>query len=66
MAKTMWDASTPPASVPGGPWDAAAGYIGGDTPHIWTVAEWRHLGGLAKTLEHQRLHDFPRRPCWCS
>jgi hypothetical protein len=47
MAKSMWDASTPPASPPAG-FDAAAGYIGGDTPHVWTLPEWRRLGSLAK------------------
>ena len=47
MAKTMWDASTPPASPPAG-YDAAAGYIGGDTPHVWTPGEWRRLGTLPK------------------
>lgn len=34
----MYDASTPPASPPH--WHVAAGYIGGDTPHVWTKAEW--------------------------
>lgn len=47
MAKSMWDASTPPAIVPPG-FDAAAGYIGGDTPHVWTRPEWERLGTLAK------------------
>lgn len=45
--KTMWDASSPPATAPGG-YDAAAGYIGGNTPHVWTVPEWKRLGGLPK------------------
>lgn len=47
MAKTMWDASTPPATQPTG-FDAAAGYIGGDTPHVWTKSEWARLGQTAK------------------
>ena len=47
MAKSMWDASTPPATLPPG-FDAAAGYLGGDTPHVWTAAEWRRVGKLAK------------------
>lgn len=47
MARSMWDASTPPAVPPAG-FDAAAGYLGGDTPHIWTVAEWQRLDRLAK------------------
>jgi hypothetical protein len=29
-----------PESITGGPYDGVAGYIGGDTPHIWTKAEW--------------------------
>jgi hypothetical protein len=47
MAKLMWDASTPPAAPPPG-FSAAAGYLGGDTPHVWTRAEWRRVGSLAK------------------
>src|SRR5215468_808046 len=47
MAKNMWDASNPP-SDPAGKWDAAAGYIGGDTPHVWTRTEWDRLGKLPK------------------
>ncbi|MGH3375106.1 MAG: hypothetical protein ACRDP6_10230 [Actinoallomurus sp.] len=38
MARTMYDAAYPPQNPP--PWDVAAGYIGGDTPHVWTAAEW--------------------------
>lgn len=34
----MYDAAYPPASPPNV--DAVAGYIGGDTPHVWTAAEW--------------------------
>ena len=34
----MYDASTPPPNPPH--WHVAAGYIGGDTPHVWTQAEW--------------------------
>jgi hypothetical protein len=47
MARSMWDASSPPAVPPAG-FDAAAGYLGGDTPHIWTVDEWRRLDRLPK------------------
>ena len=36
--RRMWDASLPPSSPPR--WEAAAGYIGGNTPHVWTAAEW--------------------------
>ncbi len=38
MLRWMYDASTPPASPP--PWHVAAGYIGGNPPHVWTEAEW--------------------------
>jgi hypothetical protein len=34
----MYDASTPPANPPR--WHVAAGYIGGNTPHVWTADEW--------------------------
>lgn len=34
----MYDAATPPPIPPH--WHVAAGYIGGDTPHVWTEAEW--------------------------
>ncbi len=36
--RRMWDAAFPPASPP--PWEAVAGYIGGNTPHVWTDQEW--------------------------
>jgi hypothetical protein len=35
----MYDASEPPDDPPS--WYAAAGYIGGDTPHVWTLADWK-------------------------
>lgn len=35
----MYDASEPPSDPPH--WHVAAGYIGGDTPHIWTLEEWK-------------------------
>lgn len=35
---TMYDASTPPSNPPHT--DVVAGYIGGNTPHVWTDAEW--------------------------
>jgi hypothetical protein len=34
----MYDASTPPTNPPH--WHVVAGYIGGNTPHIWTPDEW--------------------------
>jgi hypothetical protein len=43
----MFDASTPPSSAPHG-YRAVAGYIGGDTPHVWTEAEWRRFAKLRK------------------
>jgi hypothetical protein len=36
--RQMYDASIPPPAPPR--WHVAAGYIGGDTPHVWTPAEW--------------------------
>ncbi len=36
--RRMWDAAWPPTSPP--PWEVAAGYVGGNTPHMWTDAEW--------------------------
>src|SRR6266545_4283956 len=38
LMRRMWDAAFPPASPP--PWEAVAGYIGGNTPHVWTDQEW--------------------------
>lgn len=43
----MFDASRPPAIAPGG-YRAVAGYIGGDTPHVWTAQEWQRFGNLPK------------------
>lgn len=41
----MFDASIPPSSpYPGA--QAVAGYIGGDTPHVWTSDEWRRFSHL--------------------
>lgn len=42
----MCDASTEPGNLPSSKYRVVAGYIGGNTPHIWTVEEW---------------HRFPRR-----
>jgi hypothetical protein len=36
--RRMWDAAYPPTSPP--KWEVVAGYIGGNTPHVWTAAEW--------------------------
>lgn len=41
----MFDASRPPLEpYPG--CAAVAGYIGGATPHVWTLAEWQRFGHL--------------------
>ena len=45
--RSMWDAAFPPQHPPTG-FDAAAGYIGGNTPHPWTLDEWKRLGKLPK------------------
>jgi len=37
MTRTLYDASSPP---PDPHLDVCGGYIGGDTPHIWSDAEW--------------------------
>lgn len=36
----MYDAAWPPGHPPA--WPVAAGYLGGDTPHVWTLSEWEH------------------------
>jgi hypothetical protein len=47
----MIDVSNPTAagirSMPDG-YVAAAGYIGGNTPHVWTPAEWEYFAGWRK------------------
>src|SRR5690349_9762830 len=43
----MFDAAYPPASpYPG--CQAVAGYVGGNTPHIWTLGEWLRFGHLVQ------------------
>lgn len=37
----MYDASVPPANPPR--LYCVAGYIGGNTPHVWTLEEWRNM-----------------------
>lgn len=43
----MADASVEPKTLPVAT-KAVAGYIGGDTPHVWTAAEWDRFTGLKK------------------
>lgn len=43
----MFDAAFPPQQpYPG--CQAVAGYIGGNTPHVWTVPEWQRFGHLVQ------------------
>ena len=43
----MFDAAYPPVQpFPG--CQAVAGYIGGNTPHVWTLAEWQRFAGLVQ------------------
>ena len=41
----MFDAAYPPQQAYPG-CQAVAGYIGGNTPHVWTPDEWRRFGNL--------------------
>lgn len=43
----MADASKPALPLPSG-FGAVAGYIGGDTPHVWTAADWDKFPGMRK------------------
>lgn len=40
----MFDASQPPGK-PYPNCEGVAGYIGGNTPHVWTADEWNHASG---------------------
>jgi len=51
----MWDAAWPPASPP--PWEVAAGYIGGNTPHVWTDQEWARQPARWRLPIFTRSHD---------
>lgn len=43
----MWDASDPTFEPP--KWlKAVSGYIGGDTPHVWTRQQWASMGDRKK------------------
>lgn len=43
----MFDASQPPEHAPAG-FAAVAGYLGGNTPHVWTLDEWNRFPDLRK------------------
>lgn len=43
----MFDAAFPPG-LPYPGCQAAAGYIGGNTPHVWSLAEWQRFAGLVQ------------------
>lgn len=43
----MFDASSPPAAAYPG-CEACAGYIGGNTPHVWTLDEWKRFQHLVQ------------------
>lgn len=45
--RQMFDAAYPPVTAPAG-FSAVAGYVGGDTPHVWTPQEWARFVGLGK------------------
>jgi hypothetical protein len=47
MTIRMFDAAYPPDVAPEG-YQVAAGYIGGDTPHVWTTAEWARFARLRR------------------
>jgi hypothetical protein len=52
MLHVMYDAAYPPTRpYPGA--TAVAGYIGGNTPHVWTSSEWNAANGGG------RLHQLP-------
>lgn len=48
FALKMLDTSNPgDAHLPKG-YSAVAGYIGGDTPHVWTADQWANFKGIPK------------------
>ena len=53
--RRMWDAAFPPANPPR--WEAVAGYIGGNTPHVWTAAEWARQPARFRLPIFVRSHD---------
>jgi hypothetical protein len=53
--RRMWDAAFPPISPP--KWEVVAGYIGGNTPHVWTDAEWARQAARYRLPIFVRSHD---------
>jgi hypothetical protein len=53
--RRMFDAAFPPASPPD--WEVVAGYIGGNTPHVWTEAEWARQRARWQLPIFTRSHD---------
>jgi len=51
----MFDAAYPPMLSPDT--DVAAGYIGGNTPHVWTTTEWDRQSCLWRLPIYTRSHD---------
>lgn len=55
----MFDAAFPPSPPPNT--DAVAGYIGGNTPHVWTDAEWDAMPQSLRlpiyVCSHPEAHD---------
>lgn len=54
--RTMFDAAYPPGTPP--QVDAVAGYIGGNTPNVWTDAEWASM--MTKSGAKYKLPIFVR------
>jgi len=54
----MWDASRPLLSLPA--WlKIVAGYIGGDTPYVWTIQDWQSQGKRKKLPIFVNDHSTP-------
>src|SRR6266542_419952 len=53
--RRCWDAAFPPTSPPA--WEVVAGYCGGNTPHIWTDAEWARQPARWRLPIFVRSHD---------
>jgi hypothetical protein len=53
--RKMYDAAFPPTNPPDV--DVAAGYIGGNTPHVWTDSEWAQQKARYRLPIFTRSHD---------